>query len=479
MAIVLVFVLCLFSQSLFANYIRSNNIDRMRHDGGDLYVFTAAGFSVIEGAHSSTDFILSHDYPFNYSDVRSITVYDGRIYFSLRTTTDTGFNDRIVVVSNTGETIREIPTVWGHPPNDFFRDILIRSDTIVAARWLAGLHFFDSQNWYFSPIDSVASTPSLLGEGDFFEAENFRQHLESRPWNAVEGISFIDGYYIARTFNGLYRSRTLEGPWNQVLDTTLQAKRPLAIQTGEVNGRRVYYFWFTTGQQAPWDNKFQGEDIRPGFYYSLDTLRTFMFDERVSRLAVRSISAYGSRILFLSSDSLFIGEIDVSGAINWVPVNRDEFLTNQLRAATLVSRESIFISTEDKGVIYRHSDNLPWRYLLVPKDVRPGLSEVYAYPTILRPGGGNAIFAYSLLEDDIVSIKVFDWNGDLVRTVIDRQQRFGAMGGGSSTDIANDFWDGRDNSGRMATPGTYFFKIFAHNQKKEAFGKVIVARGEN
>jgi len=117
------------------------------------------------------------------------------------------------------------------------------------------------------------------------------------------------------------------------------------------------------------------------------------------------------------------------------------------------------------------------------KTISGGLSETYAVPGILTSGFSSSgsllksytTFVYKLTRDANVTIKVYDYNMQLTRLVINNQPRKASTTSGRSTNAALDIWDGRTDSGRLAAPGIYYYKITASTGER-SFGKIVVAK---
>ncbi|MDR2728865.1 MAG: hypothetical protein LBB56_07010 [Chitinispirillales bacterium] len=105
--------------------------------------------------------------------------------------------------------------------------------------------------------------------------------------------------------------------------------------------------------------------------------------------------------------------------------------------------------------------------------------ESYALPGIIRGGADGkyekAVFVYKLKKDGNVTIRVYDYNMNLVKTVVNGAKREAETASGRSTDPSADFWDGTNKAGKMASPGVYYFKITSTGGER-SFGKVILAK---
>lgn len=115
--------------------------------------------------------------------------------------------------------------------------------------------------------------------------------------------------------------------------------------------------------------------------------------------------------------------------------------------------------------------------------IKGGLKEVFAMPGILNDAQFTSsarrpevLFSYNLTKAAEVTIQVFDYNMDLVRTVIRKQRREAGADRSShiSTQPGEDRWDGTNQDGRIVAPGVYYFKITTSTGER-AFGKIVVA----
>lgn len=175
----------------------------------------------------------------------------------------------------------------------------------------------------------------------------------------------------------------------------------------------------------------------------------------------RMIKKYDIDIPDVFEDILFVKKGDGSGYL-WVATSQGLFFSQN---------EVPGVSTGAFNLIKR-----------APK-VKSGLKKTYARPGILTAGGfdekeNRAVFIYNLSKNARVTIKVYDFNMDLVKTVItNKERKAGKSGGpfGRSTVEREDFWDGKNSAGRKVAPGVYYYKITTDTGER-AFGKIVVAK---
>jgi hypothetical protein len=112
--------------------------------------------------------------------------------------------------------------------------------------------------------------------------------------------------------------------------------------------------------------------------------------------------------------------------------------------------------------------------------IKSGLAETYAVPGIITDDprwSPVTTFAYKLSRDGNVTIRIYDFNMQYVKSVVENAPRKAAAPLGRSTDSRFDVWDGTNASGRPVAPGVYYYKITASTGER-SFGKIVVAKGQ-
>jgi hypothetical protein len=109
--------------------------------------------------------------------------------------------------------------------------------------------------------------------------------------------------------------------------------------------------------------------------------------------------------------------------------------------------------------------------------IQNGLKQTYLFPSILNGYYSKGIFAYNLSKDANVTITVYDWNMDFVKTIIRNQPRQAGINRKEkrSTIPDEDWWDGTTQQGKPVAPGIYYYKITT-TKGERAFGKIVVAK---
>jgi photosystem II stability/assembly factor-like uncharacterized protein len=103
-------------------------------------------------------------------------------------------------------------------------------------------------------------------------------------------------------------------------------------------------------------------------------------------------------------------------------------------------------------------------------------TDSYAFPNPFSPKTEQLKIKYSTNGKELsVTIRIFDFGMNYVKTVIQSAQR------GNPTHVTNlegvagviDYWDGKDDNGKVVPNGVYFYRIDAGSEKP-LFGKIMV-----
>lgn len=93
---------------------------------------------------------------------------------------------------------------------------------------------------------------------------------------------------------------------------------------------------------------------------------------------------------------------------------------------------------------------------------------VYAYPNPFNPDEHNNFIRYSLADPARVTIKVYDAGSQLVRTLVQNEERPAEV-------ELSESWDGKNGAGDTVDNGVYFF-IIETSTDERALGKIAVLR---
>ncbi len=105
-------------------------------------------------------------------------------------------------------------------------------------------------------------------------------------------------------------------------------------------------------------------------------------------------------------------------------------------------------------------------------------TESYAYPNPFSPKLDRLKIKYSTGgKTASVTIRIFDFGMNYVRTIIQNVQRGSTYheidAGGTANNGIIDFWDGKDDNGKIVPNGVYFYRIEINSQDP-IYGKILV-----
>jgi hypothetical protein len=112
-----------------------------------------------------------------------------------------------------------------------------------------------------------------------------------------------------------------------------------------------------------------------------------------------------------------------------------------------------------------------WKIYLVARPLST-TDESYAFPNPFYPQIDNVVkIKYSTGGQSVpVTIRIFDFGMNYVRTIIQNAQR-GNPSNPNGTQL--DYWDGKDDSGKIVTNGVYFYRV-DRGSANPLFGKIIL-----
>jgi hypothetical protein len=113
-----------------------------------------------------------------------------------------------------------------------------------------------------------------------------------------------------------------------------------------------------------------------------------------------------------------------------------------------------------------------WRVYLAYVPVA-SKEETYSYPNPFNPDLGVVKIKYTTAgNDEKVTIRIYDFGFNLVKTIIQNAPRSGSI---DKVIQQTEMWNGKDEFGSTVTNGVYFYSVEI-GDSKPAFGKIMVLR---
>ncbi len=222
---------------------------------------------------------------------------------------------------------------------------------------------------------------------------------------------------------------------------------------------------FVTGSGTPGENAF-ANDVDDG----CTTLQSPLFDLSQAEKAYINYWRWFANVL-VTADDEFLAEISSDGGVSWVTLERESLNQNYWRE-TFIDLEGVIPFTDQVQVRYVICDyGLPslldaavddfsmetYRSINTGvADWTPGSGPAFSlrpsHPNPWRPAGGESLIGFSLNRGVDIQLSIFDISGRRVRHLARGDFPAG------SYELS---WDGRDERGRQASSGVYFYRLEA------------------
>ena len=108
-----------------------------------------------------------------------------------------------------------------------------------------------------------------------------------------------------------------------------------------------------------------------------------------------------------------------------------------------------------------------WKVFVASKTIE-STTETYAFPNPFSPNSRSVRIKYSLSNQSDVTIRIFDFGMNLVRTLIQNASR------NAGNSIIEE-WNGRDEAGNIVPNGVYFYRLDI-NSNDPVYGKIMVLK---
>ncbi len=459
--------------------IFTNTISKLMLKGDSLFIFTPTGYSVVPSL-SNMDYLYSFEN--DITDGFNIThfVDDNHVYNGYVDEKNNTINTKTFLNGNLyDETVYDF--IIKNKSISAIVEIAPKSDTIYGAMLYSGMLVVADNQYYMSLIDTVANnlipypTAPITDTNHIFYPKNYNKYITSNPKNNVNGVKILNNQIIAQTWDGIYTSKDGD-VWKKNEFMAQKAKECIESSFGVVNGKDIFYSMYRTKQNHVWDTLYTGETQNHGLYVSDDNLETFTYfpkfkDKIIGGESFIHMSSHKDKIIIATTDSVYAGVYN-GISFSWQSMGIKSTMANSINSVA-INDSMYFLGSENAGVLYS-KDFKNWEYIIKSKSVETDLKEIYAFPSKITRINAKTTFAYSIAQIDSVTIEIFDYNNDLIKTIIKDKSRKQGTILEKSTNTTEDIWDGTDSKNRFVKPGNYRFKISTKYGKKSAWGRVTV-----
>jgi len=198
-----------------------------------------------------------------------------------------------------------------------------------------------------------------------------------------------------------------------------------------------------------------------------ETWSIFLEDERVHNFGFGGVNAAAP-----SDNGLFR---TTNKGVTWIKPNT---ITDNSTGISLLTTVFYSAAFKDNDVWLGSAEGLAkitetgmwignWKLFIASQPV----TETYAFPNPFNPRTDLLKIKYAVPSPDRITIRVYDFGMNYVRTIIQNAERnpLHLIDG----DGAMDYWDGRDDSGKMVPNGVYFYRV-ERGDDRSFYGKILV-----
>ena len=486
----IVFIMLIFSTSAiaFMNYtldepyegITSNSVIEIVYDSSGIWIGTGGGasYSVDDGQNWRT-FGENSGLPRDEVSAMAASVYNGTTYVWVANAhTEYQGGSGIPIGDGLSYTIDNGST-W-------------HTDTVSAATWYGMLsydldmyqnHIYSAcyygglirsvdngqtwENLYLNADDSSDYVDSLYGSySNRYFSVKVDLTLEPDTISIWAGTAYGINRFIFTDYNNvsIKQDTALQIIYDPT-DTTLSEEERLpgnfVVALGINRPDTVTYIWAACRPGAG----YTGQSYSVAYSTNYGMTWTTAFSDSAWGFAF-----IGDTVIVACSHGLYISGGDYQ---NWEIIHEIEdstgqqaFLSSEFYAVEVV--DSVIWAGGSDGIVRTTDGGTTWsvyRSQLYPEDH-------YAYPSPFSPfvsARGGTTIHYKPYHDTYVTIRIYDFNLDLVRTVVENAFREGAM----EADI--DIWDGKNDEGDVVANGVYFYNIVL-STGEDWWGKVALIK---
>ncbi len=233
-----------------------------------------------------------------------------------------------------------------------------------------------------------------------------------------------------------------------------------------------------------WAATLKAEDLSEftAVSYSTDGGRSWeitLADEKIRDFGFKTYASGRSDVFAAAESGLYRSN---SNGKSWIAAPRimDSQTKLELKQTKFLSVEAnmlnntdaeIWIGTDDATAKTTEVNTTSWSdnwKLFISSSGSVAKSESFAFPNPFQPSKEVVRIKYSLENAATVTLRIFDFGMNLVKTVLQNASR-------TMNPEQLDYWDGKDESNQIVTNGVYFYRLDIEG-KEAQFGKIMVIR---
>ena len=346
----------------------------------------------------------------------------------------------------------------------------LRRSTDMGKTWQRILLPSDNLN-SVRPTDTVKF--SLQVQSGNFGPEAYYNHV------AFSVISVNDSTLYVGTADGINKTTDAQGQFPSWVKFNHQN------QNEPISGNFIVALGYDTSNDVVWGATWVAND--PNEFYGISSSTdggyswsTFLEGEKVHNFGFKK-----EDVIAASDDGAFRTN---NNGLSWIiptsiiDENTKISLTEKAFYSAASQGNDVWLGSGDGLARINEPGNLmwsgDWKVYFSSQKLSSNL-ETYAYPIPFSPKLDRLKIKYSTGgKSENVTIRIFDFGMNLVRTLVQNVQRGNPINeidnSGTQANGVIDFWDGKNDNGSIVPNGVYFYRVEAGDNK--LFGKILVVQ---
>lgn len=209
------------------------------------------------------------------------------------------------------------------------------------------------------------------------------------------------------------------------------------------------------------------------------TVSGVAFIGKTAFVAVGTSGGSVSGYLKLDSAGIRAWDMDEDGRNQWLygyetgATDRDAIITSICSFPLKKNLTGLAIATYGNGISVSADSGKTWSTILNRAKLGGNLGSIRMVPSVIT-AGDQSLVSYKVGKESKITIDVFSYDMRKIRTIVKNAPR--DADASRSTNPKEDFWDGKDKTGRPCTMGVYYVRV-KDNHGHIGWGKVMTLGG--
>ncbi len=440
-------------------FIAGNSVTDILVNGETVYLAGSGGLSRTTDGGQTWE-VFRHKDGLGRGDVSALAIYGNTIWVATgfdTLTKDAGqlsAGGGLSYSSDGGKTWTHVPQPGATPVQNITYDIAIQDSTVWIASYGGGLRKSSDWGQSWTPVAP-----------DSFSFDTYA-HLNHRAFSVISTGNVL----WVGTAGGINRSGDGGKTWvnfnHQNQEHSISGNFVVALAHQEWNGRTI--IWAATWPAVD-STEFRAVSWTDDEGY---TWHTTLAGQAAHNFA------FDDSVVYVATDSGLFKSVD--GGQTWAhypPIVDSQtgvpILTSEVYAAGISPGPVVWIGTGD-GLACTQDNGRTWTVFRKYAALQGRAEDkTYAYPNPFSPfrqnvlnGVGHVRLHYALTKPATISVEIFDFSMDPVRSLVSGKVR-------ASAGEFDEIWDGTNDFGTPVANGVYFYRIERSGQKP-LWGKILI-----